>query len=73
MSQMSYLNCTRCGLSMACRHSTLEPAHCPRCIARSRVAHPLFRSPLPMRRLTASPELTAWQPEPGRAPGAFSG
>jgi hypothetical protein len=48
---MPYLNCSRCGLSLRVRFEVLEPENCPRCLARSRVAQPLFRSPLPFREL----------------------
>ena len=51
---MTYLNCSQCRLSIPePRHRTLTRDYCPRCIARRRVATPLFRSPLPMRELTA--------------------
>jgi hypothetical protein len=49
-----YLNCSRCGLSLRIRFAVLEPENCPRCLARSRVAQPLFRSPLTFRELTAA-------------------
>jgi hypothetical protein len=44
-----YLNCSRCGLSIRPRFLAVE--HCPRCIARSRIAVPMFRSTLPAREL----------------------
>jgi len=46
-----YLNCSRCGLSLRVRFAVLEPTNCPRCLARSRVVQPLFRSPLTVREL----------------------
>jgi hypothetical protein len=50
---MTYLNCSRCGLSIpAPRVATLTPEYCPRCIATRRVASPLFASPLTVRELT---------------------
>jgi len=48
---VSYLNCSRCGLALRVRFAVLEPANCPRCLARSRVVQPLFRSPLTIREL----------------------
>jgi hypothetical protein len=48
-----YLNCSRCGLSLhTSRFAHLEPEHCPRCLARARVLHPLFRSPMTVRALS---------------------
>jgi hypothetical protein len=50
---MTYLNCSRCGLSIpAPRVATLTPEYCPRCIATRRIASPLFASPLTLRELT---------------------
>jgi hypothetical protein len=51
-----YLNCSRCGLSIRPRFIAVE--HCPRCIARSRIAVPMFRSPLPARELLAESKRT---------------
>ena len=49
---MTYLNCSRCGLSIPeSRCPTVTPEHCPRCLAWRRRAIPLFRSPLTMRQL----------------------
>jgi hypothetical protein len=42
-----YLNCPRCGLSIARRSEWLTVERCPRCIARGRVAVSLFASSLP--------------------------
>ena len=51
-----YLNCSRCGLSLhTSRFAHIEPEHCPRCLARARVLHPLFRSTMTMRDLIANP------------------
>jgi hypothetical protein len=44
---MSFLNCPRCGLSIRQRAGWLTIEHCPRCIARARVAVNLLSSPLP--------------------------
>jgi hypothetical protein len=44
---MIYLNCPRCGLALRARDGSPEVRHCPRCIARTRAAVPMFRSPLP--------------------------
>ena len=43
----SFLICPRCGLSIRPRSRWLAIEHCPRCLARARVAVSLFRSPLP--------------------------
>ena len=51
---MPYLNCSRCGLSLRVRFAGLEPANCPRCLARNRILQPLFRSPLTFRELDAT-------------------
>jgi hypothetical protein len=48
---LSYLNCPRCHLAIRLRHDALTIRHCPRCVARSRMAVPMFPSPLPMREL----------------------
>lgn len=48
-----FLNCSRCGLTIQVRFTWLRPEHCPRCLARARVAHPMFQSPLPFSQLTA--------------------
>jgi hypothetical protein len=48
-----FLNCSRCGLSIPVRFTWLRPEHCPRCLARARVAHPMFQSPLPFSQLAA--------------------
>jgi hypothetical protein len=51
---MSYLNCSRCGLSIPePRVTALAPEYCPRCTARRRGPIPMFRSPLTMRELAA--------------------
>lgn len=50
---MSYLNCSRCGLSLLSRNPQTDPEYCPRCVARARVLQPLFRSPLSLRALAA--------------------
>ena len=63
---MPYLNCPRCHLAIRVRRPSLGPRHCPRCIARSRIAIDLFPSSVPMRQLlgdaslseTAQPALT---------------
>jgi hypothetical protein len=46
-----YLNCPRCGLSIALRSRWLAITHCPRCVARSRTIVELFSSRLPARAL----------------------
>ena len=42
----SFLICPRCGRSIRPRSRWLAIEHCPRCLARARVAVSLFRSPL---------------------------
>jgi hypothetical protein len=58
-----YLNCPRCGLSIAVRSRWLAIKHCPRCVARQRTVVELFGSRLPARVSYAegwrSPSLTA--------------
>jgi hypothetical protein len=49
-----YLNCPRCGLTIAPRADWLTVEHCPRCIARSRAVVRLFASPLPTDQLYTS-------------------
>jgi uncharacterized paraquat-inducible protein A len=44
-----YLNCPRCGLSIALRSRWLAITHCPRCVARTRTIVELFGSRLPAR------------------------
>jgi hypothetical protein len=46
-----YLNCPRCGLSIAVRSRWLAITHCPRCVARARTVVELFSSRLPARAL----------------------
>jgi len=54
---MTYLNCSRCRLSIPePRVPALALEYCPRCIARRRVATPMFRSPLTMRQLVSGDE-----------------
>jgi hypothetical protein len=48
-----YLNCSRCGLSIRVRFASIEPENCPRCLARSHVVQPLFRSRLTIGELSA--------------------
>jgi len=43
----SYLHCPRCGLGIRPRVSWLAIEHCPRCVARARIAVRLVSSPLP--------------------------
>jgi hypothetical protein len=46
-----YLNCPVCGLSIKRRFEFLTVEHCPRCVARRRLAVPLASSPQPLRLL----------------------
>ena len=50
-----YVNCPHCQLSIKVRHPWIAPEHCPRCIGRSRLASPMFQSPLPYRLLAEDP------------------
>jgi hypothetical protein len=70
---MPYLNCSRCGLSIRPRHSMLAIEHCPRCIARARVAVKMVESRLPARAL-AGPEFSPSRSEGWRerSPGRSS-
>jgi hypothetical protein len=52
---MPYLNCPRCHLAIRVRHAALSVRHCPRCIARSRIAVDMFASSMPMRELIQAP------------------
>jgi hypothetical protein len=70
------------------RFAHIEPEHDPRCLSRSRVLQPLFRSPMTVRDLNAnrddddeesrggaSDAVSAWRPtpsEPMRTPAASS-
>ncbi len=49
-----YANCPHCQLSIKVRQPWATPEHCPRCIARLRLATPMFQSPLPYRLLAAN-------------------
>jgi hypothetical protein len=46
---MSYLNCPRCKLSIRRSRLRVDIVHCPRCIARVRMAVPLYEAPQPER------------------------
>ncbi len=39
---MSYMSCPRCGLTVALRAEYLTLERCPRCVAKARVAVPMF-------------------------------
>ena len=54
VSARVHLNCPRCGLTITPRVGWLGSEHCPRCLARRRVAVPLFASTLPTSELYAS-------------------
>lgn len=43
---MTYLHCPRCRLAIRRRADFLTLDHCPRCLARTAIAVPLFSSPL---------------------------
>ena len=54
VSGIVYLNCLRCGLSIASRPDRPQIEHCPRCIARRRIVVRLFASRLPTKELYAA-------------------
>jgi hypothetical protein len=54
---MPYLNCPRCHVAIRVRHAALAIRHCPRCVARSRIAIDMFPSRVPMRELTRDPAM----------------
>jgi hypothetical protein len=49
-----HLICPRCGLTITPKASWLTIEHCPRCIARDRLAVSLFASTLPTAKLYAA-------------------
>jgi hypothetical protein len=46
-----FLSCPRCGLSIRPKVSRLPVEHCPRCMARARIAVKMFASTLPASEL----------------------
>ena len=44
---MPYLNCPRCALSIRVRADFLTIRKCPRCLARSAAAVPMYETPEP--------------------------
>jgi hypothetical protein len=42
---MHFQNCPRCGLSIRVRAAHPAPMNCPRCIARQRLAVPMYSTP----------------------------
>jgi hypothetical protein len=59
-----YLNCPRCGLSIALRSRWLAVKHCPRCVARTHTIVELFSSRLPAHLLYAENRLPQAEAEP---------
>ena len=55
-SNLVYLNCPRCGLSIRRRTEWLTVEHCPRCLGRSRIAVELFLSSRPSSEWRATSE-----------------
>jgi hypothetical protein len=49
-----HFNCPRCGLTIVPRAGWLRIEHCPRCLARRRVAVAMFASTLPATELYAT-------------------
>lgn len=64
---MTYLNCPRCSLTIRVRADYLAPRSCPRCIARARLAIPMYGTPHPAR-LAAEEALVPGAPEPDEHP-----
>jgi hypothetical protein len=67
------LSCPRCGLGIKPRARWLEIEHCPRCMARSRIAVRLFSSALPAAELDPDGSASrvarrATTPNPRRGP-----
>jgi hypothetical protein len=50
----AHFNCPRCGLTIRPRARWLTINHCPRCLARERVAVEMFTSSLPASELYSS-------------------
>jgi hypothetical protein len=44
---MPFNNCPHCGLSIRVYPNRIAPEHCPRCIARGRVAVPMYSAAAP--------------------------
>ncbi len=63
-----FLNCSRCGLSIAMRFPSMQMEHCPRCLARARLLQPLFPSPLPSKVLQTRGHDRQPRAEPGSQP-----
>jgi hypothetical protein len=54
---MSYMNCSRCGLSVQLRASYLLLERCPRCLARTGVSVPMHVTEHPQRRSSPAPAM----------------
>lgn len=67
-----HLNCPRCGLSVHVKPQWLAIRHCPRCVARSRIAVEMFSSGLPTAELYANDSLPQVDEE-GRPARELSG
>ena len=65
---MTYLHCPRCRLAIRRRVDYLTLANCPRCLARTAIAVPLFTSPLNAVELRRAPD-TLHHEEPAIAAG----
>jgi hypothetical protein len=74
-----FLNCPRCGLSIRPKARWMTIEHCPRCLARARVAVKMFPSPLPAAELyheggapqadkRSAPTTSRTGPNPGATP-----
>jgi hypothetical protein len=53
---MNYMTCSRCGLTVRLRAPYLTVKHCPRCIARARIALPMEPAEGPCVRNDQNPE-----------------
>lgn len=56
---MTYQHCPRCRLAIRCRAPYLLLTNCPRCLARTGIASPLFCSPLNARELHQHAAITS--------------
>jgi tRNA G26 N,N-dimethylase Trm1 len=65
---MTYMHCPRCRLAIRRRVSYLTLVNCPRCLARTAIAVPLFTSPLSATELRRAPDSKRYE-EPAVAAG----
>jgi hypothetical protein len=70
---MTYLHCPRCRLAIRRRADFLTLDNCPRCLARTATAVPLFSSPLNALELHARELTTTPRGRAAAAPAAPAG